>query len=679
MCVCDCLLLLNGKKTRAGLKLKLKEFKLEAVLLLGRMDDELPASMEAALARARSETSELRRMVEVQEAAMATAAARGHGGDAVAYAATLERWRQEVFRCAVRARVQTTSMPDQAAAAAAADAIRTAALAHQRARASDGRAAALEAACRDAVQRSTESEARRQACEELLRRERAGVVHVCRTAAQQLQRNSDQRETMLARTAAQVDEHASRLRRASDRIACAAELVRQKDIRVRNAQAALAAEKRLWRRERKDAESRALKEVGVLVPVQDSSALLGLRPEAEALMRGIFRALDTNSTGSVPASLLRKALRGDDRLDRLMRNYCGPDLWADVLDSLDRRLTTLSSKPWGVADCTVAADRPFADQEEVTWGEVLLFFVPGDAPDCSAVTLASRGSLLSSRDAFRPRLLLDGPSSSTEDGDLGALTPPQLRAEVARLSGDRGALLRALALSERDAARHRDDAALLWRHELRLRSLRADAAEREAAQAQAERDAAVTEGAQTQHRSTMAVQDARKSAQSAEERCAAKCSELATDLQDARQAMTRDVDAARRQARDADDALSKAVFEKDRALEVLRRRERDAEAQSRAVEIQNTAMTQERKRDEKRRKREVSKLRRERAALLSLARSRDRPQPSRRQLKAAPRLAELRALALGLLSDESTEGDASSSGPDEDKDASSSSLGSAAS
>ena len=53
--------------------------------------DELPTTMEQALARARAEASELRRMVEVQEAAMATAAARQQrNGDAVAYAATLE-------------------------------------------------------------------------------------------------------------------------------------------------------------------------------------------------------------------------------------------------------------------------------------------------------------------------------------------------------------------------------------------------------------------------------------------------------------------------------------------------------------------------------------------------------------------------------------------------------------
>ena len=68
--------------------------------------DELPTTMEQALARARAEANELRRMVEVQEAAMATAAARHHkSGDAVAYAATLERWRQEVFAGAVRRRI----------------------------------------------------------------------------------------------------------------------------------------------------------------------------------------------------------------------------------------------------------------------------------------------------------------------------------------------------------------------------------------------------------------------------------------------------------------------------------------------------------------------------------------------------------------------------------------------
>ena len=68
--------------------------------------DELPTTMEQALARARAEANELRRMVEVQEAAMATAAARQQrNGDAVAYAATLERWRQEVFAGAVRRRI----------------------------------------------------------------------------------------------------------------------------------------------------------------------------------------------------------------------------------------------------------------------------------------------------------------------------------------------------------------------------------------------------------------------------------------------------------------------------------------------------------------------------------------------------------------------------------------------
>ena len=629
------------------------------------MDEELPTTMEQALARARAEANELRRMVEVQEAAMATAAARQQrNGDAVAYAATLERWRQEVFAGAVRRRIHDDQgVHLHAARRAAADAIRTAALCERRWRAAQAHAAAADAARRES--------------EELLGRERRGVVHACRNAFDAMRRDAERRETTLVRTASRLDEHAARLRKASDRVACAAELVRQREVRVRNARAALAAEKRLWRRERRDAETKALAEGGVAVTAPPPDALVGLRPEAEALMRGIFRDLDADATGSVPAAALRKALRGDDRLDRLMRNYCGPDAWADCLDALDRRLTALHSKPWGVSDCANEADRPFASTEDVTWGEVLLFFVPGPPPDASGVHLAARGSLrTASSIAFRPRLLLDAPASPSSEPGLDALTPPQLRQEVNRLTGDRGALLRALALADRDAARHRDDAALLWRHELRLRSLRADAAQRDAASMKAERDAARAETKAARDRAAAAVDDARTNAAQAEARCAAQVKELQADLRDLREAMTRDVDAARRAARAADDARAAAAFEKDRALEALRRRERDAEAQVRALEAQGEARAAERKRDERRRRREVSKLRRERAALLALARSRDRPQPSRRQLRAAPRLAELRALALGLLSDESTEEGASSSAGDGADASSASSLGS---
>ena len=134
------------------------------------MDEELPTTLEQALARARAEASELRRMVEVQEAAMATAAARQQrNGDAVAYAATLERWRQEVFAGAVRRRIHADQgVHLHAARRAAADAIRTAALCERRWRAAQAHAAAADAARRES--------------EELLGRERRGVVHACRNA-----------------------------------------------------------------------------------------------------------------------------------------------------------------------------------------------------------------------------------------------------------------------------------------------------------------------------------------------------------------------------------------------------------------------------------------------------------------------------------------------------------------
>ena len=262
-----------------------------------------------------------------------------------------------MFAGAVRRRIHADQgVHLHAARRAAADAIRTAALCERRWRAAQAHAAAADAARRES--------------EELLGRERRGVVHACRNAFDAMRRDAERRETTLVRTASRLDEHAARLRKASDRVACAAELVRQREVRVRNARAALAAEKRLWRRERRDAETKALAEGGVAVTAPPPDALVGLRPEAEALMRGIFRDLDADATGSVPAAALRKALRGDDRLDRLMRNYCGPDAWADCLDALDRRLTALHAKPWGVSDCANEADRPFASTEDVTWGEV---------------------------------------------------------------------------------------------------------------------------------------------------------------------------------------------------------------------------------------------------------------------------------------------------------------------
>ena len=82
---------------------------------------------------------------------MATAAARHHkSGDAVAYAATLERWRQEVFAGAVRRRIHDDQgVHLHAARRAAADAIRTAALCERRWRAAQAHAAAAERAARE--------------------------------------------------------------------------------------------------------------------------------------------------------------------------------------------------------------------------------------------------------------------------------------------------------------------------------------------------------------------------------------------------------------------------------------------------------------------------------------------------------------------------------------------------
>ena len=424
-----------------------------------------------------------------------------------------------------------------------------------------------------------------------------------------------------------------------DRVACAAELVRQREVACAT-RAALAAESGSGRASGAT-RRRKLAEGGVAVAAPPPDALVGLRPEAEALMRGIFRDLDADATGSVPAAALRKALRGDDRLDRLMRNYCGPDAWADCLDALDRRLTALHAKPWGVSDCANEADRPFASTEDVTWGEVLLFFVPGPPPDASGVHLAARGSLRSSSSIdFRPRLLLGRTRVTfigTGSGRADAAAAPSGSQPVDGRPGRAAA--RPRARGPRRGA-HRDDAALLWRR-LRLRSLRADAAQRDAASMKAERDAARAETKAARDRAAAAVDDARTNAAQAEARCAAQVKELQADLRDLREAMTRDVGAAR--GAHADDARAP----RPRSSRIGRsRRCAGASATRRPRSARSRRRARRGRGAEARRAAPPargSQIGRERAALLA-PRSRDRP---RRPAAAAGGAAAGRAAGAG--------------------------------
>ena len=168
-----------------------------------------------------------------------------------------------------------------------------------------------------------------------------------------------------------------------------------------------------------------------------------------------------------------------------------------------------------------------------------------------------------------------------------------------------------------------------------------------------------------------AVNDARTNAAQAEARCAAQVKELQADRDLREAAMTRDAMAAPAPARDADDARA-AAARKDR--------------RSRAPGGASAAEAQVRRsrRRARRGPRSGSATRAppargvqiEAGGRPSWNRAPDRPRPSRRQLRAAPRLAELRALALGLLSDESTEEGASSSAGGGADASSASSLGS---
>ncbi|EGB05906.1 hypothetical protein AURANDRAFT_66104 [Aureococcus anophagefferens] len=360
--------------------------------------------------------------------------------------------------------------------------------------------------------------------------------------------------------------------------------------------------------------------------------------DAEALMRGVFCALDGGDAGAVPRAALRAALRGDERLGDLMRHWVGAEGWGDVLDALDARL---------------------GGGGDVTWGEVLLLFVP-DAADAGAPPVAATAA--APPPELELALVLSAPAPGGEAAPrLGALGAPRLRAECLRLVRDRAALLRACAASARAAARSRDDAALLWRHELRLATLDRD---------RAVRDARAAEAARGDAEARLAAADAARAAAAADTAAAAAADAARADadrrrgaaaLDDARAARGRELDEARAAGRAAAADAARLAAERDAAVEAARALERDAGRAEDRLAAAEARGRREAARDGRARDGELRRLRRERGALLALLREHERTKlrsaarrgddgsdaPARRA-----RLLDLQHLALGLLSDD---------------------------
>lgn len=219
----------------------------------------------------------------------------------------------------------------------------------------------------------------------------------------------------VARGAERLRQLEGRVAAAADRVAFTAEIVAQKEVQVRNSLAALDAEHRLLQ---------LTKQSGAPPNATDSATVAAtatagvapyctggvqLEPEAEALLRAIFRTMDPEDSGLVSVQLLLKCLlvsdvpqqapldgaecegEGDSTavatpLGEMVQGAVGTQQWRRLISALQALSRSATS--------------------DVTWGEFLLQFIPGSVGSSAAASSAKLNSA-EIRDLRRAGLLGD--------------------------------------------------------------------------------------------------------------------------------------------------------------------------------------------------------------------------------------------------------------------------------
>uniref|UniRef100_A0A7S3JW39 Uncharacterized protein n=1 Tax=Aureoumbra lagunensis TaxID=44058 RepID=A0A7S3JW39_9STRA len=382
-----------------------------------------------------------------------------------AYESVLAKWRGEVYAMMVREICRETELTKLQQEVMA---LKRAELMAQRSLES------MELAEARAKHSTMEArEARNQA--HALKEQQDELWGIVRRAAKSLTDNTYSHRLSVA--TARQEEQCARLNRAASRLAVLHTLLEQRETRLRNGAAALAAERRLWQRERRSAELQALSIIPLEQNKKEETIFIGrgLQPQAEALMRGIFVALDQNGVGRVNANLLLKALRSDANLEQLMHHYIGQTAWTKSLDELDEHILHHRRH---------IHDEGPPQRADLAWGEFLLLFVPKSSDDNEVKEKQLNDNKISTQLLPAvPVLTLLPPSSNTQnilklESSMGV---DALRREVLRLSSDRSALIAELTRVRDWTLRAAQDAALNWRNELRALELRAERAERSSA------------------------------------------------------------------------------------------------------------------------------------------------------------------------------------------------------
>ncbi|KAL3664534.1 hypothetical protein V7S43_010287 [Phytophthora oleae] len=167
-----------------------------------------------------------------------------------------------------------------------------------------------------------------------------------------------------------------RLVLAKERVELAATLVTHRETRLRNSEAALEAERRVWahrlesmrnrRMEDNEAENENGGDISNVVVRPPSEGKM-LRPATETALRNLFHRLDSYDTGLVRSQVLVQALRRGD--PGVLSAVGGPKKLSKLVSHVETAIRKLS-----LAGGMLST---------LTWGEFLLFFIPD-----SSVSLA---------------------------------------------------------------------------------------------------------------------------------------------------------------------------------------------------------------------------------------------------------------------------------------------------
>ena len=203
-----------------------------------------------------------------------------------------------------------------------------------------------------------------------------------------------------------------RLQHAARRVAFASSVVAQKEVVLRNSQAAVEGERRMLAAGAASGSAGG----GLLSALQ-------LQPEAEGILLSLFRGLDTNDSGAVSAALLLSVLVEGGAAEaasaqEVFGDSMGAEQWARL----------------------VAALRAAGDAE-LTWGELLLMLLPAAPAQQRAAALSAaeseglrRAGLLGDGEWGVARLRVDMPAPQPSSS-----SPPSK--EVSTLLAERSYLL----------------------------------------------------------------------------------------------------------------------------------------------------------------------------------------------------------------------------------------------